>query len=116
MVLTPAKPKTSRVFMRILSILILSILLPGCSEKAREGLANSFEESYGEDFKKTYRSSFVESCVGEDGNDEKKIFCECVADELISKFTAVELVDADRMKKYVQDNAVATCSEKLNSE
>lgn len=102
--------------MRILSIFILSILVLGCSEKAREGIAKSFEESYGEDFKKTYRSSFVESCVGEDGNDEKKIFCECVADELISKFTAVDLVDADRMKKYVEETAVASCAKKLNSE
>lgn len=102
--------------MRILSIFVLAILVLGCSEKAREGIAKSFEESYGEDFKKSYRSSFVESCVGEDGNFEKKTFCECVADELISKFTAVELVDADRMKKYVQEKAVATCSEKLNNE
>lgn len=97
---------------KILSAFVLTMLLVGCSEKAREDIVKDFKESYEEGFKKTYRSSFVASCVGESDSEEKKKFCECIADDLLSKFSSDELMDADQMKKYVQENAVANCSEK----
>ena len=98
---------------KILSIAFLIAFLLGCSEKSREEIVNGFKETYDESFKKTFRSSFITSCVDGEDVETKQRFCECVVDDLLSKFSTEELTDAEKIKKYVEEYAIAACSEKI---
>lgn len=72
--------------MRKSLMVVVGLLMLGCS-----GMGADMKQSFDQEFIKSFRTSFTESCSN--GGDEKQQkICACVADELIATKTPKELM------------------------
>ncbi len=60
-------------------------------------------------FLKSYKQSFLESCIESSGGKENEATCRCVLDDLVSKFSVAELKDSKKVNDYVENVAVPKC-------
>lgn len=101
--------KLVNVKLKLMSVVIISLLAVGCSEKAREDLKKNFKESYDAGFKKSFRASFMKSCINNNQSKEKEAICTCVVDDLLKNYSTDELADSEKLKDIVVTKILPKC-------
>lgn len=87
--------------------LLLSIVLSGFSVAS----AMAAEKPSDAELLKSYKSSFINSCVESSGGDQFKTTCECVLNELVKKFSVRELQDSKLTADYIENVAMKKCDQ-----
>jgi len=93
------------VVLFILVILIIGGFFDGFKQGFVEGMAEGFHDEF--------KSSFMESCIGSDYSSQKKLFCECITNEVLEKFSIEQMKDTEAMKKHIESEIVPGCEEKI---
>lgn len=92
--------------MKDLVILFLAacsmLLISGCGD-LKEGFEEGFNKEYDKAFIESWRSGFVNSCVG--GDNRKSTICNCVADKSIKDLSVEQLNDL----KVIQGKILPRC-------
>lgn len=74
------------------------------------------KEIYDFSFKKSFRHSFINSCVDSSGRPELEPWCTCTADDLLMTFSTEELQNEAVIVKYMENLSSKECSVLLNAE
>jgi hypothetical protein len=98
------------VKLKLMGIVIISLLIVSCSEKAREDLKRGFKESYDTGFKNSFRASFMKSCLNNEQSKEKEIICTCVVDSLLKNYSTDELADSEKLKDIITTKVLPECT------
>ncbi|MEE2731602.1 MAG: hypothetical protein VYA55_12350 [Pseudomonadota bacterium] len=83
----------------------LVVVLLGC------GIAPAMaaEKSSDADFLKSYKASFLESCIESSGGPQFKPVCECVLNDVVGRFPVPELKDDKAVSEYIEHVAMQKC-------
>ncbi|WHI52930.1 hypothetical protein P3339_09265 [Microbulbifer sp. MLAF003] len=90
--------------MKYKPLFVCIVFLSGC-----DGAIDKFLDKSSDTFNASYKESFVEACVKPENTDEKGRVCSCLADDLIDNHSPRELIDQERVEKYIEEVAIQKC-------
>lgn len=86
---------------------LLSMVLSGFSVS----YAVAADKKSDAEFLKSYKTSFINSCVESSGGPQFQATCECVLSELVKKFSVKELQDSKLTTDYIENVAMKKCGQ-----
>ena len=93
--------------MKKIGALLSVLILGGFSVSS----ALAAEKKSDADFLKSYKASFLESCVESSGGAQFKATCECVLGELVKNFSVEQLKDNKLTTDYIENVAMKKCDQ-----
>lgn len=91
--------------MKKLSGMLLAVLLMGVNVSYAEGSSASSDAS----FLKSYKDSFLKSCVESSGGSQYEGICKCVLDDVVKNFSVAEIKNEKKVSEYIQSVAMGKC-------
>lgn len=68
-----------------------------------------------EDSKRSFKESFVRSCVGDDKSERTAAICACAADGAIEQLTFAQLANTRFAVDHIKKNILPGCTQKADS-
>lgn len=93
--------------MKKISVLLSVLVLGGFNIS----YAMAAEKKSDADFLKSYKASFLDSCIESSGGAQYKATCECVLNELLNNFSVDQLKDNKLTSDFIENVAMKKCDQ-----
>ncbi|RLT93485.1 hypothetical protein [Ketobacter sp.] len=85
---------------------LLSVVLSGFCISSAVAADQSDAE-----FLKSYKKSFLDSCVESSGGDQYKSLCACVLSDVVGHFSVADLKSDKGVSEYIENVAMKKCEQ-----